>query len=386
MDLARYISKARAFLLTCAAVIASCPAAVAQTYVSSQVERALITAHDQAAKNQFYAALNTLGRLGHVDQQNYSVQLLRGRILSWAGHYDHAEAEFEDMLAKTPNNPDVLLAYGYLDYYRGDNVAAQAKFLSILNAYPDYEDANLALNRVSFEAEADKNLQLDFGGAISTFSRSANENWSQVFIQGVKKGKTGTWSMRFDRYDRFSLTDEEITVGYSRRFESGWDMALNASVVPSADFRPDAGASITLGHSTKIQAAGVEALRVKARLKSDFYGSNNITSVDPGLEVYLTPGPVLSGSLISVKSETEDWEFGGVTQVSLPVLDDLTVVGGLANAPEAINGEVIRTQSVFGYMAYKLNPDLTVRASFARDDRSNSYIRENFGLSVSRLF
>ena len=100
-----------------------------------------------AAEKQFDEALDVLSKLPTADQDHYEVVYLRARILSWAGRYLAAEQKFHRLMAKFPDNADLLLSYGYLQYYQGKSANAEKAFLGVLDIDPDYRDAHDGLKQ-----------------------------------------------------------------------------------------------------------------------------------------------------------------------------------------------------------------------------------------------
>ena len=50
-------------------------------------------------------------------------------------------------MAKFPDNADLLLSYGYLQYYQGKSANAEKAFLGVLDIDPDYRDAHDGLKQ-----------------------------------------------------------------------------------------------------------------------------------------------------------------------------------------------------------------------------------------------
>ena len=78
-----------------------------------------------SAEKQFDDALDVLAQLPATDQDKYEVVFLRARILSWAGRHQAAEQKFHRLMEKYPANTDLMVSYGYLQYYQGKNAKAE---------------------------------------------------------------------------------------------------------------------------------------------------------------------------------------------------------------------------------------------------------------------
>jgi YaiO family outer membrane protein len=118
----------------------------------------------------------------------------------------------------------------------------------------------------------------------------------------------------------------------------------------------------------------------------DDYDTGSIHNIQPGLTTYLEGGIVLSARLIATLQEAEDNQLGWLIDGRAPLTDRLQLRAGYADAPEAIDGLAISTQSLFGGLSYKVRDDLDVHVNLARDDRENSYVRNsaNVGFTYKR--
>jgi len=108
-------------------------------------ENRVIVAKDLAEQKQFRKALAILSNVQISDQSNYDVKFLRARILSWDGQYYSAEQEFQALRRQYPQDADIMVAYGYLQYYQNRLANAESLFQQVLRKYPDYEDARRGL-------------------------------------------------------------------------------------------------------------------------------------------------------------------------------------------------------------------------------------------------
>jgi Flp pilus assembly protein TadD len=68
--------------------------------------------------------------------------------LAQAGQHDAAEAAFKEILAKSPNIPEVYFNLGYIASQKKDWAAAEAAYQKALELKPGYAEATLSLARV----------------------------------------------------------------------------------------------------------------------------------------------------------------------------------------------------------------------------------------------
>jgi len=98
-----------------------------------------------SAEKQFDEALDVLAKLPTADQDRYQVVYMRARILSWSGRYLASEQKFKRLMAKHPNDTDLMVSYGYLQFYQGNHAEAEKAFKGVLDINPDYPDAHNGL-------------------------------------------------------------------------------------------------------------------------------------------------------------------------------------------------------------------------------------------------
>jgi len=72
---------------------------------------------DLASNQNFRQALNLLSRQSQTEKTSYDHRFLKARILSWDGQYSAARQELASLIAAYPNNPDLHLALGNLEYW-----------------------------------------------------------------------------------------------------------------------------------------------------------------------------------------------------------------------------------------------------------------------------
>jgi len=345
-----------------------------------------------AADGDYDDALAALSGLDAETGNSYAVRFARARILSWSGQYAEAEEQFAALHADYPDDPDVLLAYGYLAYYQNDRQVARERFSSVLEDYPDYEEARTGLARASRpQALPDlsgrrSGFRLSAGMEVSSFSRSDNDDWQQYYLSAVIRRDDRTFSFGYDRFDRFDRTDDQYGIGYSQRFDNGWDAAVRLRHTTDADFRPENSAELEVGKTLDYETQAISALRLFMAVRRDEYSEDVINNVTPGAEAYFTNGIFARATLISVKPDNADRLYGVVGRVTVPVTDEVNLSVGMADAPEAVAAIVIRTRSVFADVEYKLTDDIAVRAGINRDDRENSFIRESVNASLTHRF
>jgi len=115
--------------------------------VNDTVNR-LSVARTLADQKQFEKALTILGNVKQADAPSYDVRFLQARIMSWAGSHANADDLFLRLRSEFPHDPDVMVSYGYSQFYQGQFQKAEYLFSQVLIGYPGFADARSGLNKV----------------------------------------------------------------------------------------------------------------------------------------------------------------------------------------------------------------------------------------------
>lgn len=347
-------------------------------------EEASLRATQLSAGKDFDGAVNALKDACTGEAATPGSRLQLARILSWAGRYDEAEAQFNAILAEDPDNLDVLVARGSLYYYKGDLDKAAETFQFVLDRSPTYGDAKEGLNRVlDAKAAADDALgpvwRLDTNYS-ETEVEGAQPDWSDFTARGAYRRGNYSYSAQVSQLNRFGLRDTEIILGVDRVARKGTNFSAHVSFTPSADFRADVGAGAGVSHI--FDTAWGPVLQAGVRYDYDRFGDSNIHTVTPELIAYFDNGLVLSGRGIGVAQDSL-FTAGWVTQAYVPFGDRLGGTIGYAQAPEVINGIALDTESIFGGLSFKVAEGLSISANYSRDNREAAFDREGFNVGFT---
>lgn len=342
-----------------------------------------------AGQKKFDAALTLLSQQDTKTAKGYEHRFLKARLLSWAGQYEAARTELDSLMAIDPDNPDLQLTLGNLEYYQGRFKPAEIQYQRVLSKFPNYEDAQRGLENVrkakmATAKNSRETWRIDGSLGLSDFNQDAISEWNDQFLRVEYKPDSLAYHGSVQRYKRFGTTDIQLQAGLADAVRGGWDWGLEMGVTPDATFRPDLSLGARLGHAINIENGTVLYPNITYRF--DDYDTGSIHSVQPGMIAYLDNGIVLTGRLIVTLQEAEDNQVGWLVQGRIPVTQRLQLNAGYANAPEAINGLAISTQSLFGGLTYKVKDNLDVHLNLARDDRENSFVRSsaNVGFTYKR--
>jgi len=341
---------------------------------------------DLAGQQKFDQALRLLSQQDAKLRAGYEHRFLKARIHSWAGQYSDARRELNSLMAAYPDNADLQLAMGNLEYYQQNLTAAERHYVAVLDKFPEYQDARTGLENVRKarkEAAANGNhsWRLDSSLGFSDFDQDDLTDWDNQFFRVEYAPKTLAYHASVQRYKRFDTTNVQFQGGVSDAVRGGWDWGLEAGFTPSALFRPDFSVGGRLGRALTLQNGTV--IYPSTTYRYDDYASGGIHNIQPDITAYLDKDIVLTARLIATLQESENDQFGWLVQGRIPASEKLQLNIGYANAPEAVDGIAITTESLFGGLTYTVRDDLDVHLNLARDDREDTYIRNSINVGFT---
>ena len=342
-------------------------------------------ANELAGQQKFDQALALLSQQDSTIAQGYEHRFLKARILSWNGNYSAARTELNALMAQHPNNPDLQLTMGYLEYYQSNLDAAAVQFERVLANHPDYEDARKGLATVR-EAKAaalrnKRQWRIDGGIGFSDFDIDELPEWNDQRLRVEYTPDTLSYHAAVQRYERFGLNDVQFEAGIADAVRGGWDWGVHAGFTAGAQFRPSFSAGGRVGRTFKQE--GDTVFYPTISYDYDDYDTGVIHTIQPELTTYLREGLVITGRLIATLQTAEEDQLGWLVEARKPVTKRFTVRAGYANAPEALDGLAITTESIFGGVTYKVQDDLDLHLNLARDDREDSFVRNSVNVSFT---
>ena len=339
-------------------------------------------------QKQFDKAEKLLQGALETSPDDLALRLEIARVHSWQGRYDLADGELGKLLKEYPGNSDIRFAQANLLIYRGDRDEAAALLKDILREQPDNREARDTLARLEKAEENVLRWQADAGGEYSEFARQSRSAWNSQFLQLTHffDDKQTTVYGRVQRYWQFDRTDVQIETGAAYRFSPVADAYALVAYTPGAVFKQ----KLRLGTGGTLRLGGWDdnrsTLRLTLDLRHDEYAGVAVNEIDPGLRLDFAGGWALSGRAIVVKPGKEDALSGWLVRADVPIMEGWSGFAGAARAPETVAGRTVETVSFFGGANVALTDRLTLRFSYAHEDRERSYIRHVFALSVSQRF
>lgn len=341
-----------------------------------------------AEQQNYDAALAILEVAEVQDQETLPRDLLKARLLSWAGRYSEAHELLCKLKSTYPDTPDIDVTFGNLFYYQGKLDPAGQHFANALQIDPAHGDAIAGQERVSKAKEARRiaNLKwrVDAGGSYSSFEDDAGEDWNEQYINVQRNTGDVAISVGANRYQRFGKTDTEVKIGVDDAKSGGLDWGAQVAVTPDADFRPKASVGGRVGGAIEVTDD------IKAYLslgyKYDQFEDNYVQSAQPELTTYFSNGLELTGKVIVTDQQNEELQTGYLVQGVYPIAETVRLKLGYADAPEVINGQAVNTKTYFGGVSFDINDTLTLHANAARQDRADNITRDDFSVGFTRKF
>jgi len=339
-----------------------------------------------ASDKNFDAALALLARQDINTQNSYNHRLLKARILSWDGKYTQAQKVFDGLLNEFPQNADVMLAAGNLEYYQGNLKQAEGIFLSVLALNPNYNDAKTGLENVRKAQAVNRpyKWRIDGGAGLSSFDETDLDNWNNQYLRAEYAPDAIAYHVSANRYKRFGESNIQFEGGIASAKRGDWDWGIVAGFTPDDSFRPETHYGARLGRKIDLENGPTVVATLNYRV--DNYTTGEIHNIQPEVTAYFNNGARLTGRLINTVQKDAQDQTGWLVNGSYPVTDKWRLNGGLANAPETVNGTVITTKSVFGGVSYSATPSLDLHINIARDDREATYIRNAVNVGFTRKY
>ena len=101
-----------------------------------------------AEQGRFDTALFILDHFPEAEKGSYEYAFTKARILSWSGDYVAADALYRQLRSAHPDDQDILVGSGFLEFYQGNLEQSEYYFQKVVDVNPLYTDAFNALRRV----------------------------------------------------------------------------------------------------------------------------------------------------------------------------------------------------------------------------------------------
>ena len=300
------------------------------------------------------------------------------------GDLDSAQATIDRAIALAPDDPDIQLARANILFWRGRLEAARAQADAIAVERPDYPGL-AALQQSLRRSEDARRLRLrsaSVGASVSDarFASGLGQTWyGQRASLSLGWADNAVATLEVDREERRQSDTRvsgrvDLPGGNNRYF-------VTASATPEADFRErwsiGAGADVAAGRST--------ALQVDGRFAE--YRADDIVVLGAGLRQRLSPNFAVSARTIHLLGGGEDYRFGASLRAdySHPRRPDVFAIISSYPDTEADGTRQLRAAALGTRIAVSQRLTLGVTGEF--ESREDSYdrlavaldLRVNFG-------
>lgn len=375
-------------------------------------------------EQRFEDAVAVLQRAAELEPGNADVHVQLGFALSAMGNGSEAQAAFARALDIAPGYQDARFGLAQIAFRSGNADEARQLVEVVLQAQPDNAEAVALLSSIeraemaradaatargpaqaprepappapaqvpegrqqaALNAAMPKKWRLDIGSEFSDLT-GARPSWSDSSIAlAYRIDSRSTITGRTRLATRFGRTDVQIEARLDQAFGSGLSAYGLLAATPDADFL----AEFSIGGGASWRAIKGSnswgALALTVDLRHDVYAGNDVTTVSPGVQVFLMDERLgISARWVHSRDNAGTAANGYVLRGDVVATDRLRFFAGYGDAPEISEGALVQARSMFTGMSFDLTDSVTVNASYAREER-DAFDRKTLGLGLSVRF
>ena len=347
----------------------------------------------------------------------------RGRLLAWTGHLQEAEAEYDLVLDKFPNDEDVLIgladvllwqkkyseALAALEKVRSADpqnteiLLRRARVLSLLQRTPETRAQFQALlahdpaNRSALSGLADLTVASRYELRISEeadfFSYTEN---AQVETATLTAHWNKLWTTGFgiSPYHLFGENAIKIWVDAAYTFhKNNWVRVLGAGANPQ-DVVPEREVLIEYGHGFRFSNVGIKGLESSYQEHSLWYRGAQVVALNTTQIIYLpkewTWTLSATGARTQFSAGAADWVPSGSTRIGFPLFRRLAgnvlFAVGAENFAQVDQIGRLSARTYGGGVRYRFAESQDVTGFVARQDREYGQTQTSLGLSYGIRF
>jgi len=334
------------------------------TVASSLSAQTSISAYDQgvAARRAGDAAraVTLLEQAVREDPKSSDALVQLGYALLALGRLDDADRAFAEALRLAPAYDDAKVGHALIAERRGEFERARALVATIA---PDHEEGRALRQRLK-GAGAVSRWTFDADASLTRVG-AGQPDWHQLDLQLTRRMDDGSRLYgRIESARRFDLTDIYGEMRGERPVGEGGSVYLLAGGTPDAHFRP----RWQIGGGGRLRLKGDRAptiLTLDARHAD--YRSGATTILNPGIEQYFAGGRAWVTAQSINLLQDGNFSSGWLARIDVLPTNDWRLFGGAANAPDAEQGIVTRTRSLFAGASVDLGKATGLRISVSRE-------------------
>lgn len=327
------------------------------------------------------AALET--RLA-ADPASLETRFAYAQALSWAGRWDDALREYDQLLAAVPDDPDYLLGKAQVLAWSGRPAAALPLLERAHHRAPDYE-AVLRLEaqvREQLNARPAQSLEAGFGWQDLS---DGLRDWRNQYIEYQRSVAPGHAVFGgVQRIERFGASDIEGRAGWARPWNDDWSFGLEGSLAPGADVLP------RLSGRFRLRRALGEGWGVHGGLYQAAYARDDLVTATGGAERYT--GPWYAGLTVNAsRLQGADTTWSGQARLDRYYASDsrIGLIVALGRETESIgDGRFLtsstRSLSLLGQ--HRWAPQWSVGWELLVHEQGDAYTRKGFRAGLRHHF
>jgi YaiO family outer membrane protein len=288
-----------------------------------------------------------------------------------SGRPEEAERLLRGWLATHPEDVDARVQLAYAELALGRLEDAEADFNAVLAKAPQYKDASdglalVAAQRRSHESPARPTLALE--GAWSDLNHGARDWYEASARLTAPIDPAASVDASGSYYRRFGVDDVELAGAVTARQDRDLWLRAQASVTPSADFRPRWG--IGGGFDWRL-AGGPSATVVTADVRYEDFPAQHVTTLSPGVMQYFAGGRAwLTVRGFGVFPEGRALRLGWMLRGDYQPRERYRLFAGVADGPDTDLGVVTNVTSLFGGVEFPIAGRISLTTSLAHEWRN----------------
>lgn len=373
--------------------------------------------------HQIDAALTLVNQRLGQDADDMEAHAWRGRLLAWQGHWVRAESEYRQVLARFPNDTEVLCsladvllwqeknkeALAVLERARQieptdpeillrrarvldallDSSKARSQYREILRLHPENQDAKRELAAL---AEEKKN-EVHIGADGSTFNDIGPAGDEQIYL-------TSHWTRRFTTifntgfYQRFGQTAEDFLGSVSFRFTKNDWVTGGSAIANHQSIIPEREMFFEYGHGLHFSNSRVRGVEASYQQHWFWYQGAHVLTLNC-VQIYYLPRDwtwtlSVTGARSGFAGTGIEWVPSGYTRLGFPVRrslsGNLTFGNGTENFAEIDQIGHFSARTYAGGLKYRLTASHDILGYIALQDRSSGQTENSFGVSYAFRF
>jgi YaiO family outer membrane protein len=310
-------------------------------------------------------------------------------VLIWQQKGEEALAVLDRALAISPGQPGILLRRARLLRERGQNRAARADYLDLLQQDPQSREARTGLAALKGPRRHDLRVGVD----VDTFNYTDS---AQAQSLSLISRWTEHWSTAFgtNTYQRFGENAAKFTASTGFRFtKSDW-VNLGGAVARDERVIPKGEAFFEVGHGFRFHGSVIRGLEASYQQRWLWYEGAHVLTLSLSQIYYLprdwTWALTVTGARSGFWGTRVDWVPSGSSRLGFPVFRRLSgnISFGVGSENFAQVDQIGRfaARTYGAGLKYRFAENQDISGYFAWQDRSQDRTQTSFGISYGIRF